>query len=527
MTRCFWLITCLCLFSSVAAAQSKSPAGRPLSAHPTIDGGIILRLADRSLSKCINAEKHVISMMLVRMIAEKQSRTWSTDSAVGLVVKTTIEGDDSDQRVQRVTFPRSFLINVADERTGIVSLPVEQRVLSRFNLSKDNNQFTNVELDIKIVRVQEDSDFATAIRSLSKITEELPFPSNPFSEGFRYFAEFGSEIIEQMDSKSKSDDENISDVKINLPFSLQDTCSPIEAKTGSIVVIKQSKRRTANNIDIGRSSSYCYRIIDSPVWSLEFSEPDPEDACNSSKLSWTPLLNPHFVFVLHAAASRRASRPTDTTYAFSSPTADAVVEMPNQFSQWSADSSSTERDLSAIGFDRNETNEYTKRAIEKMATNLPEVYNEDFWEHAASYSTDLLMAAGSVDRPELGMMWEGIQTGVTEGVIVPPASQDGTWQTSMTDFGAESSQYEALLSGQPIGSVGINIPDNPIWNQQSATASSAWLSNIGVEWMPAVEAAEPTIGVRMQVTGEQETALGISNGLIRCQTWGVDLLNCF
>jgi hypothetical protein len=138
------------LLAGVLLGDSWAYALAQTSSAQLIDGGVILRVDDDATTRCVNGAADAITFHLVRMVSQRRSGWLQKDQSVGLLIETSIEGATAGT-TEKISFPRSFLIDVRDYRPGIVFIPVEQKLLSRLQLRQGNNVFTSVQFDFKLI----------------------------------------------------------------------------------------------------------------------------------------------------------------------------------------------------------------------------------------------------------------------------------------------------------------------------------------------------------------------------------------
>jgi hypothetical protein len=293
----------LLLAASLLAIGTSTPI--QVLAQPTgqygakiqTDGSQIIRIDEGLASRCINGSSDYVSFHVVRVVSPKKANWWTADSSFGLVIDTTIEGASGDS-TQKVTFPRAFVIKVADYAGNLIIVPVEQRLLSRFLLRNANNSYTTAQFDFRVVSMKGETPLSKSVRILSDITKQLPLPTNPFSEGFKFFAEYGNKVISQF--FSDSDDKDAVNLRITFEFSLDGTCVENMETTGAKLVVRHAAGSEADGIvDIAKANDYCWRYFPEPAKEARFAKRE-NGKCPTDLAKYLPLKNPHILAVLNA-----------------------------------------------------------------------------------------------------------------------------------------------------------------------------------------------------------------------------------
>lgn len=510
-----------------SAVYARQPI-KTLSVDKLIGGGLLLRVQDESLSRCINTEQDVVTLTLVRMIARKESRKhWITGretTAMGLVVETAISGDDGVGDTKKVSFPRSFTIDVSKTKETLISLPVEQRILSRFSLSRNSNIYTNVDVDIKSITVKKNSNAHILLNTLSEITEELPFPKNPFSEGFTYFVKY-SKSIEKNFSNDGGELGRFSEAKFGLNFSTDATCSSGEEKTGAIVILKKGISGY-DSIKLGEISKYCLSVDKINIHTLMAarSKTENRDDCESEKLDWFPVENPYSIFLLHATKRLAKKGKDNLTYGYSASNASTTGSFVDGLRGF-YDPKTTESDWRSrntlIGIPFDETADLTRRYAYKWAEASGESIQEDQLIEISNQASDILLNAAFQENSAAGMLgtivqdrqssgWEGVQ------INLPRLDNGGSEGITFNDGGVQNPLHDQLFgvgfSGQSYSFPMINDPG-------LKAAFDGVVSDVRSQGISDV-------GVNLNISGSDGVALDIANTLARCRFWGVDLKRC-
>ena len=290
----------------IALAFLAALYSAPFAQAQDTTGGIVVRVPDGESSHCINGNTDAVTLHLVRMIGTKKSGWFSADKAIGLLIETGLEGA-SGSTAKKVTFPRSFLIDVEEYQKGLVKLPVEAKLMSRFRLNNDRNIYTTTEFKFKVVRIRQESSLSSAVEILSRVTKKLPIPDNPFSSGFEFFIELGNELIGDFLNEKDNPDDVISDAQLALEFSPNGICSGNMATTGALAVIK-SHEHGDSTVNISNEKAYCFRYVSSPTRQLQFAN-RTDGACPTSDQDYKLVSNPHYLLVLSAYSTTAANSP--------------------------------------------------------------------------------------------------------------------------------------------------------------------------------------------------------------------------
>jgi hypothetical protein len=263
------------------------------------DGGVAVRVNDKA-GTCININKHKISLHLRRYLLDKDSGWFSEDKEAGLLLETAVNTEKKDgSSSDKISFPKMFKADVSEHKKGIVSLPFEQRIFHRFDLSKGDNLYPSIDLTFTVLKKKKKAKFGIALEQLDKVTKSIPGSIDPFTPAFKYFVEYSNSVVtESLDAKNNVDDA-LKDGQLVFSFSDTDTCLADDEKTGAVAVIKNWKGKESDGvIDISKIGEYCLKHISKPANSLHFTK-KVNESCNNAT-GFKELINPYSLYVLNA-----------------------------------------------------------------------------------------------------------------------------------------------------------------------------------------------------------------------------------
>lgn len=268
------------------------------------DGQIIVRVEDSAASRCINSSTDRITMHLRRIIADKDVGIFTEDKLAAVVINTIISGVEAGTTPKKVSFPRMYTVSVSPYSKGYVSLPVEEKLFSRFQLSAAENSYDSAEIEFSLVIKKNKTHFGIALSALADITKNLPAPINPFSEGFKYFADYANKVVEASLNEENNVAESVKESKITMSFSSTDTCAVDQEKTGTIAIVKGANGSEKDGfVDIKKE--YCWKAEYKPVFTLKFAQRDSNIACKDIPSdAFIQVNNPYVAFFLNAEPNK-------------------------------------------------------------------------------------------------------------------------------------------------------------------------------------------------------------------------------
>lgn len=291
----------------VALVALLAPTG---SLAAKIGGGaVIVRVSDPELSRCIDGSADMVSVHLVTMREERRkSLIRGNTKAVGLYITTTLDGS-TGSTTRKVSFPRSFLIDVSDYEQGVIAIPVEERLLSRFLLSNGDNVYSSATFRIQNVSVTGEGAAVKAFKVLADVTKKVPIPGNPFAAGTEFFVELGNSLIQEF-VENDGDQTPADAAQITLEFAPDNNCSGGMESTGAIAVIKEMPSGPGA-VDVRRANALCFVYRSQPSRQLVFAE-KTDLKCPENETAFRPVLNPYSLFTLNAI-KRKADQTTTTS----------------------------------------------------------------------------------------------------------------------------------------------------------------------------------------------------------------------
>lgn len=264
------------------------------------DGQIIVRVDDGATSRCINLATDRITMHLRRLVTEKETSIFTEDKAAALIINTTLSGEEGGTTPKKVSFPRMYLVTVDPYSSGYVSLPIEEKLFSRFSLTDSGNSYDTAEIEFTVIAKKDKSPLGIALSALADITRSLPAPLNPFSEGFKYFADYATKVVEGSLSGGNNVAQSFKEAKIALSFSSTGTCTGDQETTGTLAAVRGANGdETRGFVDINKE--YCWRAEVKPVFNLKFATPEQGTPCKDlSADRFKRMSNPYVAFYLNA-----------------------------------------------------------------------------------------------------------------------------------------------------------------------------------------------------------------------------------
>lgn len=274
-------------------------SSQPAYAASVPDGEIIVRVDDGAATRCINASVDRITMNLRRLVVNKDVGLFSEDKAAGVLVSTVISGDDSNGSPQKVSFPRMYTVTVAPYASGFVSLPVEEKLFTRFSLANSGNSYDTAELEFSVISKKDKTPFGVALAALEDISKNLPAPINPFSESFKYFSQYANKVVNDSLNKENNVAANTKEGKITMTFSATGTCTGDQEQTGTLAVVKGSNGKESDGyVDIKKG--YCWAAELKPVFTLKFASQNGRKCSEIGAASFSRVANPYVAFYLNA-----------------------------------------------------------------------------------------------------------------------------------------------------------------------------------------------------------------------------------
>jgi hypothetical protein len=284
------------LFMFIAGAISAQPLG----AATVPDGKIIVRVEDGATSRCINLTTDRITMHMRRLIVNKDIGIFTEDKTAAVIVSTIISGEEGGLTPKKVTFPRIYTVNVTPYEKGNVSLPIEEKLFSRFPLTNSGNSYDTAEVEFTVLTKKDKGPFGVALSALADISKSLPAPINPFSESFKYFSDYANKVVEGSLTSENNIGTQSKEGKMILSFSSTSTCAGDQEKTGTLAVVSGMNGKELDGfIDIKKD--YCWNADLKPVFNLKFAN-KPTGATCSSVLEGTykRVNNPYIAFYLNS-----------------------------------------------------------------------------------------------------------------------------------------------------------------------------------------------------------------------------------
>jgi len=280
------LLITLCLVVGGAASAAEST------------GAVVVRIPDGSTSRCVNAATDQIWLTMRRVILKKQASLFTEDKYAGVIVGTTVSGN-TGTKTEKITFPRMIEADIQSYAAGHgVSIPVEFGLIEGLKLRDGSVAYSNVDFDFTVIKGKKKNGWGQALNALVGITKKLPIPSNLFTEGFRYFAEYANSVVDASMQDRESD--KLKQGVVHLSFSPNGQCTSRSFEsTGTVAVIFATPGSEAEGVvDIGKinNNEYCWSAELQPAFTVKYGKRVAVGTC----LPVTAVRNDYYGFFLNA-----------------------------------------------------------------------------------------------------------------------------------------------------------------------------------------------------------------------------------
>lgn len=353
---------CFSIFSFIVISPSV--------AATVPDGKIIVRVEDGSASRCINSTTDRITMNLRRIIVNKDIGFFTEDRAAAVIVNTTISGEEGGATQKKVNFPRMYVVNTASYLQGYTSLPIEEKLFSRFSLTNSGNSYDTAEVEFTVLAKKGKAPFGLALSALADISKSLPTPMNPFSEGFKYFSDYANKVIEGSLNENNNIGQQSKEGKITLSFSSTSTCTGDQEYTGTLAIVSGVKEKDTDGfVDIKKD--YCWKAVFKPVFTLKFAPKPTNSTCAGvAEGLFKQVNNPYLAFYLNAEPKTLTS---------SSVAQVKTIALPTNNIKWnSTNSTEIERSISVAYYaqDISDSTSAHRNTVKKITNKVSGVLND-------------------------------------------------------------------------------------------------------------------------------------------------------
>lgn len=300
-------------------------SAQPLGAATVPDGKIIVRVEDGTASRCINSTTDRLTMHMRRLVVNKDIGVFTEDKTAAVIVSTIISGEEGGLIPKKVSFPRMYTVNIDQYTKGNVSIPVEEKLFSRFPLTNSGNSYDTAEVEFTVLAKKDKTPFGIALSALADISKNLPTPINPFSEGFKYFSDYANKVVEGSLTSENNIGVQSREGKIILSFSATSTCTGDQEKTGTLAIVSGMDGKELDGIaDIKKD--YCWKADLRPVFTLKFaSKPSGSTCASISETSYNRINNPYIAFYLNAEPKTLTSSRTAQVKTLTLPNKETVL----------------------------------------------------------------------------------------------------------------------------------------------------------------------------------------------------------
>ena len=271
---------------------------------PLEGSGVIVRIPTHTAARCINATTDQVTMMLRRVIIQKDSSLFTNDKKASVSIIST--SNASSSALPSAKAPSVNPVSIEDMPTGQVSLPLEYPIASLLSLPQDSPKGTytkNILLDIYVAKKRGANTFGRVLDIAGQLIAKLPIPENPFTNATNQVLKFANDAIA---AEAAADQANHV-ATVALQFNNQEQADVQQCKsdgfeaTGVIAVVGPKGPKNGPVLPFGNlQQAYCWRYSAQNTYEVQYA-PRPSSGDCSAVATFSELPNDYLMIVLSAA----------------------------------------------------------------------------------------------------------------------------------------------------------------------------------------------------------------------------------
>lgn len=269
-------------------------------------GAVPIRIADGTMSRCIDPRKDRIWVTLRRLIVDKSKGFLKKEKSVALILNASVKVQPATAKP--ISFPLISEATLRGYSDGQVSVPIEYAIVDGLLLSQDNALYTGTSIEMTILNKKGRTGWGKALQALSETADKLPIPSNPITQTGSYLLEFANSAVSK-DIEDQNSDDKAKSATLALNFDPTGQCaggdeSDFES-TGTLAVLQQSGVQGPGYVPINRTNEYCWDADLRPAFILKAAIKEAGKACDDPSYSpiYVQVTNNYVAFFVNAVAT--------------------------------------------------------------------------------------------------------------------------------------------------------------------------------------------------------------------------------
>jgi hypothetical protein len=234
---------------------------------------------------------------------------------------TTVSGSTGEE-TKIASFAKVVKEGVSQYKKGQITLPEEQSLLSKFDLTNGQNVFSVVDLDVGVVRTKGKSVGAKFLLGAVNATKSLSLPKNPFTSAYGVATSYVNGVISPLlEDAANAKEATSAHITMNIDAA---GCKGDDEFTGTKAIIFAADDATKPGyVDINRLNDYCWSAELLPSISLNVATKPAGATCDRATGA-QPLQNSYLSFYVNAIPAKSVKPDTAAINALPLPNGEAI-----------------------------------------------------------------------------------------------------------------------------------------------------------------------------------------------------------
>jgi hypothetical protein len=272
------------------------------------DGNVVVRIDDPFGSHCIDATKEQITVFLRRVFTEKKDGLFFDQNKAGVLVRTTVKGDDGAGNSPTVQVPSVDIVSVKDEANGRVSLALEYPVAADLPLAQGNTVTQFLSLVVNQSKPKSKSAFGNVLEIAGGALGQSILPSNPYTIAANKLLKFANDTIDK--SISADNQEEIAQIGLKFMRGSEpdlDKCSSSgNERTGALLALRSIGKSGAKLIPMtDTEKQYCFSYTSKNTYEATAAPRKPDGTC-PDLAQYSGINNDYVMLLLSANIAQSA-----------------------------------------------------------------------------------------------------------------------------------------------------------------------------------------------------------------------------
>lgn len=137
-----------------------------------------------------------VSIYLEKAVIFTEGNWFTRDESVAISANVNVRSIKRKSSESPMTFSRVMRFDVSNMNPGQIEIPLRTlAILDQFQLSGEDYRVTSLEMNLALGKKRGSTGFTRTLESLIEVSQNIPLPINPYTEGVAVFGKAFSSVV--------------------------------------------------------------------------------------------------------------------------------------------------------------------------------------------------------------------------------------------------------------------------------------------------------------------------------------------